>query len=109
MYLVSYLRLSNSSSLFFCEQYGDHRDLHYPLRRQRQMCIRDSINAEYMGRYNFEIPSIIFNQEEENYEKKKLYYEKNTIAAFDHLRIQIQNLQYYNITKTVVPELLKLI
>ena len=22
--------------------YGDHRDLHYPLRRQRQMCIRDS-------------------------------------------------------------------
>ena len=21
---------------------GDHRDLHYPLRRQRQMCIRDS-------------------------------------------------------------------
>ena len=22
-------------------RYGDHRDLHYPLRRQRQMCIRD--------------------------------------------------------------------
>ena len=25
--------------------YGDHRDLHYPLRRQRQMCIRDSIHS----------------------------------------------------------------
>ena len=24
---------------------GDHRDLHYPLRRQRQMCIRDSGQA----------------------------------------------------------------
>ncbi|WP_234322837.1 hypothetical protein, partial [Streptomyces sp. NRRL S-350] len=23
----------------------DHRDLHYPLRRQRQMCIRDSHQA----------------------------------------------------------------
>ena len=22
---------------------GDHRDLHYPLRRQRQMCIRDRV------------------------------------------------------------------
>eukprot|EP00658_Telonema_sp_P-2_P066320 TRINITY_DN55367_c0_g1_i1.p1 TRINITY_DN55367_c0_g1~~TRINITY_DN55367_c0_g1_i1.p1 ORF type:complete len:509 (+),score=116.14 TRINITY_DN55367_c0_g1_i1:79-1605(+) len=32
---------------FVFEGYGDHRDLHYPLRRQRQMCIRDSINAEY--------------------------------------------------------------
>eukprot|EP00656_Telonema_subtile_P042586 TRINITY_DN4830_c0_g1_i2.p1 TRINITY_DN4830_c0_g1~~TRINITY_DN4830_c0_g1_i2.p1 ORF type:complete len:645 (-),score=88.58 TRINITY_DN4830_c0_g1_i2:154-2088(-) len=26
---------------FFFKRYGDHRDLHYPLRRQRQMCIRD--------------------------------------------------------------------
>ena len=25
----------------FGEGDGDHRDLHYPLRRQRQMCIRD--------------------------------------------------------------------
>ena len=25
---------------------GDHRDLHYPLRRQRQMCIRDSMMLE---------------------------------------------------------------
>eukprot|EP00828_Plagiopyla_frontata_P040877 TRINITY_DN5664_c0_g1_i3.p1 TRINITY_DN5664_c0_g1~~TRINITY_DN5664_c0_g1_i3.p1 ORF type:complete len:140 (-),score=21.47 TRINITY_DN5664_c0_g1_i3:76-495(-) len=30
---------------FFFKWYGDHRDLHYPLRRQRQMCIRD----RYMG------------------------------------------------------------
>ena len=27
---------------FFFEWYGDPRNLHYPLRRQRQMCIRDS-------------------------------------------------------------------
>eukprot|EP00828_Plagiopyla_frontata_P002510 TRINITY_DN10406_c0_g2_i2.p1 TRINITY_DN10406_c0_g2~~TRINITY_DN10406_c0_g2_i2.p1 ORF type:complete len:700 (-),score=163.21 TRINITY_DN10406_c0_g2_i2:392-2491(-) len=27
---------------FFFQLYGDHQDLHYPLRRQRQMCIRDS-------------------------------------------------------------------
>eukprot|EP00828_Plagiopyla_frontata_P008446 TRINITY_DN14205_c0_g1_i2.p1 TRINITY_DN14205_c0_g1~~TRINITY_DN14205_c0_g1_i2.p1 ORF type:complete len:219 (+),score=30.66 TRINITY_DN14205_c0_g1_i2:1-657(+) len=26
----------------FCQSSSDHRDLHYPLRRQRQMCIRDS-------------------------------------------------------------------
>eukprot|EP00658_Telonema_sp_P-2_P025091 TRINITY_DN20101_c0_g1_i1.p1 TRINITY_DN20101_c0_g1~~TRINITY_DN20101_c0_g1_i1.p1 ORF type:complete len:102 (-),score=27.75 TRINITY_DN20101_c0_g1_i1:72-377(-) len=31
--------------IFFFEGYGDHRDLHYPLRRQRQMCIRDSSNT----------------------------------------------------------------
>ncbi len=24
-----------------CKLYGDHRDLHYPLRRQRQMCVRE--------------------------------------------------------------------
>ena len=25
--------------------YGDHRDLHLSIRRQRQMCIRDSISS----------------------------------------------------------------
>eukprot|EP00656_Telonema_subtile_P047492 TRINITY_DN5459_c0_g1_i2.p1 TRINITY_DN5459_c0_g1~~TRINITY_DN5459_c0_g1_i2.p1 ORF type:complete len:385 (+),score=75.93 TRINITY_DN5459_c0_g1_i2:28-1182(+) len=30
---------------------GDHRDLHYPLRRQRQMCIRDSSHSTAMIRY----------------------------------------------------------
>eukprot|EP00656_Telonema_subtile_P017588 TRINITY_DN19454_c0_g1_i1.p1 TRINITY_DN19454_c0_g1~~TRINITY_DN19454_c0_g1_i1.p1 ORF type:complete len:158 (+),score=48.46 TRINITY_DN19454_c0_g1_i1:93-566(+) len=38
-------------AFFFFYGDGDHRDLHYPLRRQRQMCIRDSINAEY-GEFN---------------------------------------------------------
>ncbi|HAK07436.1 MAG TPA: hypothetical protein DCO65_09275, partial [Spartobacteria bacterium] len=28
---------------------GDHRDLHYPLRRQRQMCIRDIVNTDPYG------------------------------------------------------------
>ena len=28
-------------SFFFFKCYGAHRHLHYPLRRQRQMCIRD--------------------------------------------------------------------
>src|SRR5674536_380670 len=28
---------------------GDHRDLHYPLRRQRQMCIRDSFSSNRAG------------------------------------------------------------
>eukprot|EP00828_Plagiopyla_frontata_P046482 TRINITY_DN8275_c0_g1_i2.p1 TRINITY_DN8275_c0_g1~~TRINITY_DN8275_c0_g1_i2.p1 ORF type:complete len:166 (-),score=24.78 TRINITY_DN8275_c0_g1_i2:201-698(-) len=32
-------------SLFF-QPHGDHRDLHYPLRRQRQMCIRDRYNID---------------------------------------------------------------
>ena len=36
-------RLSFFLSFFF-KCYGDHRDLHYPLRRQRQMCIRDRFN-----------------------------------------------------------------
>eukprot|EP00657_Telonema_sp_P-1_P000360 TRINITY_DN10685_c0_g1_i1.p1 TRINITY_DN10685_c0_g1~~TRINITY_DN10685_c0_g1_i1.p1 ORF type:complete len:196 (+),score=14.69 TRINITY_DN10685_c0_g1_i1:75-662(+) len=31
----------------FFKGYGDHRDQHRVDRRQRQMCIRDSINAEY--------------------------------------------------------------
>eukprot|EP00658_Telonema_sp_P-2_P033478 TRINITY_DN24568_c0_g1_i5.p1 TRINITY_DN24568_c0_g1~~TRINITY_DN24568_c0_g1_i5.p1 ORF type:complete len:184 (+),score=43.81 TRINITY_DN24568_c0_g1_i5:36-587(+) len=30
---------------FLFKGYGDHRDLHYPLRRQRQMCIRDRCYA----------------------------------------------------------------
>eukprot|EP00656_Telonema_subtile_P041679 TRINITY_DN4692_c0_g1_i4.p1 TRINITY_DN4692_c0_g1~~TRINITY_DN4692_c0_g1_i4.p1 ORF type:complete len:153 (+),score=14.60 TRINITY_DN4692_c0_g1_i4:39-497(+) len=30
---------------FFFKGYDDHRDLHYPLRRQRQMCIRDRFMA----------------------------------------------------------------
>eukprot|EP00656_Telonema_subtile_P016028 TRINITY_DN18441_c0_g1_i1.p1 TRINITY_DN18441_c0_g1~~TRINITY_DN18441_c0_g1_i1.p1 ORF type:complete len:368 (-),score=59.40 TRINITY_DN18441_c0_g1_i1:100-1203(-) len=33
----------------FFKGYGDHRDLHYPLRRQRQMCIRDRSTG---GRYS---------------------------------------------------------
>eukprot|EP00828_Plagiopyla_frontata_P027736 TRINITY_DN3597_c0_g1_i3.p1 TRINITY_DN3597_c0_g1~~TRINITY_DN3597_c0_g1_i3.p1 ORF type:complete len:554 (-),score=92.69 TRINITY_DN3597_c0_g1_i3:60-1721(-) len=32
-------------------RYGDHRDLHYPLRRQRQMCIRDRINVGLSNSY----------------------------------------------------------
>ena len=28
---------------FFCQRYGDHRDLHRVERRQRQRCIRDSL------------------------------------------------------------------
>eukprot|EP00831_Metopus_contortus_P067193 TRINITY_DN59943_c0_g1_i1.p2 TRINITY_DN59943_c0_g1~~TRINITY_DN59943_c0_g1_i1.p2 ORF type:complete len:131 (+),score=31.06 TRINITY_DN59943_c0_g1_i1:64-456(+) len=38
---------------FFFQGYGDHRDLHKEYRRQRQMCIRDSINAEYMGKIDY--------------------------------------------------------
>ena len=40
-------KLWNQLVLFvFCfEWYGDHRDLHRVDRRQRQMCIRDSLNA----------------------------------------------------------------
>src|SRR5664279_4341787 len=44
---VSYthLRAHETDSYLVCrlllEKNGDHRDLHYPLRRQRQMCIRD--------------------------------------------------------------------
>eukprot|EP00658_Telonema_sp_P-2_P062526 TRINITY_DN51199_c0_g1_i1.p1 TRINITY_DN51199_c0_g1~~TRINITY_DN51199_c0_g1_i1.p1 ORF type:complete len:193 (+),score=10.80 TRINITY_DN51199_c0_g1_i1:3-581(+) len=40
--------------LFFFRGCGHHRDLHYPLRRQRQMCIRDrwyisTINSHFLG------------------------------------------------------------
>ncbi len=31
--------------IFFFIGYGDHRDLHLLSRRQRQMCIRDSLRA----------------------------------------------------------------
>eukprot|EP00658_Telonema_sp_P-2_P084144 TRINITY_DN9262_c0_g1_i1.p1 TRINITY_DN9262_c0_g1~~TRINITY_DN9262_c0_g1_i1.p1 ORF type:complete len:188 (-),score=53.55 TRINITY_DN9262_c0_g1_i1:16-579(-) len=31
---------------FFCKESDDHRNLHYPLRRQRQMCIRDRFEIE---------------------------------------------------------------
>eukprot|EP00828_Plagiopyla_frontata_P021347 TRINITY_DN2788_c0_g1_i4.p1 TRINITY_DN2788_c0_g1~~TRINITY_DN2788_c0_g1_i4.p1 ORF type:complete len:183 (-),score=32.20 TRINITY_DN2788_c0_g1_i4:299-847(-) len=31
---------------FFFQRNGDHRDLHYPLRRQRQMCIRDRVSTQ---------------------------------------------------------------
>src|SRR5665648_343109 len=31
-------------SAWLARCYGYHRELHYPLRRQRQMCIRDSDN-----------------------------------------------------------------
>eukprot|EP00828_Plagiopyla_frontata_P021433 TRINITY_DN2801_c0_g3_i1.p1 TRINITY_DN2801_c0_g3~~TRINITY_DN2801_c0_g3_i1.p1 ORF type:complete len:172 (+),score=3.16 TRINITY_DN2801_c0_g3_i1:33-548(+) len=34
----------NSTPSSFCDAYVNHRDLHYPLRRQRQMCIRDRDN-----------------------------------------------------------------
>eukprot|EP00658_Telonema_sp_P-2_P039079 TRINITY_DN27943_c0_g1_i1.p1 TRINITY_DN27943_c0_g1~~TRINITY_DN27943_c0_g1_i1.p1 ORF type:complete len:238 (-),score=56.47 TRINITY_DN27943_c0_g1_i1:48-761(-) len=36
--------MSSSLLFFFFEGYGHLRNLHYPLRRQRQMCIRDSIS-----------------------------------------------------------------
>eukprot|EP00828_Plagiopyla_frontata_P006925 TRINITY_DN1314_c0_g1_i1.p1 TRINITY_DN1314_c0_g1~~TRINITY_DN1314_c0_g1_i1.p1 ORF type:complete len:463 (+),score=24.23 TRINITY_DN1314_c0_g1_i1:27-1415(+) len=38
--------------VFFFQCYGDHRDLHYPLRRQRQMCIRDRLRMWNMP-FNF--------------------------------------------------------
>ena len=34
---------------FFFEGYGDHRDLHRVDRRQRQMCIRDSLRYSLMS------------------------------------------------------------
>eukprot|EP00828_Plagiopyla_frontata_P043852 TRINITY_DN6991_c0_g1_i12.p1 TRINITY_DN6991_c0_g1~~TRINITY_DN6991_c0_g1_i12.p1 ORF type:complete len:187 (+),score=10.73 TRINITY_DN6991_c0_g1_i12:3-563(+) len=48
-YIPDVLNLYNCARYFiqgfFFQGYGDHRDLHYPLRRQRQMCIRDSFNV----------------------------------------------------------------
>src|SRR3546814_8209597 len=42
---------------FFCEWYGDHRDLHLSIRRQRQMCIRDRHSASKQGEAQFYIVS----------------------------------------------------
>eukprot|EP00828_Plagiopyla_frontata_P024306 TRINITY_DN3102_c0_g2_i4.p1 TRINITY_DN3102_c0_g2~~TRINITY_DN3102_c0_g2_i4.p1 ORF type:complete len:577 (-),score=27.14 TRINITY_DN3102_c0_g2_i4:166-1896(-) len=36
-----FIRYLSRVLFFFFSGYGAHRDLHYPLRRQRQMCIRD--------------------------------------------------------------------
>eukprot|EP00828_Plagiopyla_frontata_P006875 TRINITY_DN13105_c0_g1_i3.p2 TRINITY_DN13105_c0_g1~~TRINITY_DN13105_c0_g1_i3.p2 ORF type:complete len:232 (+),score=22.07 TRINITY_DN13105_c0_g1_i3:35-730(+) len=43
------------SFIFFFQCYGNHRDLHYPLRRQRQMCIRDRINSAQIGSTGYTI------------------------------------------------------
>ncbi len=49
---------------FYC--YGDHRDVHLSIRRQRQMCIRDStwkVNKENVNEENVN---------EENVEEEKV-------------------------------------
>ena len=40
----------------FSREYGDHRDLHSPSRRQRQMCIRDSSYTIYETSKSYSAP-----------------------------------------------------
>eukprot|EP00656_Telonema_subtile_P035158 TRINITY_DN3914_c0_g1_i8.p1 TRINITY_DN3914_c0_g1~~TRINITY_DN3914_c0_g1_i8.p1 ORF type:complete len:267 (-),score=90.40 TRINITY_DN3914_c0_g1_i8:24-824(-) len=72
---------------FFFKGYGDHRDLHYPLRRQRQMCIRDRY---YIGDRDALVEEdIIHAVEELEHEKEELEHEQEEL---EHMKEEVEHM-----------------
>eukprot|EP00825_Cyclidium_porcatum_P031688 TRINITY_DN33608_c0_g1_i1.p1 TRINITY_DN33608_c0_g1~~TRINITY_DN33608_c0_g1_i1.p1 ORF type:complete len:178 (+),score=36.29 TRINITY_DN33608_c0_g1_i1:39-572(+) len=90
---------------FFFQGYANHRDIHTAYRRQRQMCIRDSINAEYMGNQKRQqlqkygeiknhlrpTQQFILKQQQQNIQQKLKHQSNNISQDFPQQKINQAN------------------
>eukprot|EP00828_Plagiopyla_frontata_P033204 TRINITY_DN4312_c0_g1_i3.p1 TRINITY_DN4312_c0_g1~~TRINITY_DN4312_c0_g1_i3.p1 ORF type:complete len:310 (-),score=41.20 TRINITY_DN4312_c0_g1_i3:101-1030(-) len=90
-------------SFFFFQGYGDHRDLHYPLRRQRQMCIRDRYQRRVHGQFNKFNKKANLNQHFQMSKKQVLLSIEGNVGAGKSTFLDLLNSRFSN-EFTVIPE-----